>query len=1125
MRRLILWGTCVLLVLGRTVWAEVPPSHHTDVSGVESTAGEQASTPRPVLEELQPPIYYLEDAQGRLRPAFGFTLEDFRRAYDQMHKLAPEARSPAYLLKKVALEGKAEGHYARLNLDFDIQPRREETIRVPLMFGRAVIDGQPKHEGGDSPVLAFDKTSGGYVAWIKGKPEQSYRLSLKTFFPLTVVGDKTTLRLRVPSATESELKFTVPVAGAVVEISEGAVLETAAANGGSATQLNIGGLRGDVELAWRRPEIRETAPTVLEAVGEILVHIDNRAIHSQAALDVRGYGKAFDQFRVRLPLGAELIPANGSLYTVAEIAAESTSARTGRLVEVRLAKKTLGPINVRFETRRALDANLFEKWIELTGFDVIGASRQSGHLAVVVTSDLDLLWNPQLNVQQTEDLPDNLMDEELVAGFKYFTQPCSLRARVAPRRTRVNVEPQYLALVDVDRIRLEAVLKYTVRGKKTRVLDVDLGDWEYDEIGPDNVVAADRVLQNESGLLSIPLRQPSSGKIELSLRAHRRLDVKEGTLRLSFPRPEATTSGPATVVIVPEDRVQLTADGTATTGLTRQQAAPPMTVPEHQQPPLFYRGDTAKAVFVASHRVHGQRIAVNATTTVVLDRQDTEVRQRFSYKIDYEPIDTLALEIPHELENLEDLEFRVDGQRLTPMIVSPNAAAKAPDQDGPIRLDLALGQPRIGACDLEVGYSLAGYPLVPRSSVRGVVPLVMPIDGELVGNRLLVAASDEMQIAMADGPWKRQPETPESGVAGSTGRSVLEFEAVGPTNNAELLVSLETRENANAMVVQRALVQTGLGRSARQDRAIFRFTTREKYLDVVLPRGTVLSDTAVSLNGKPIETHAVSKTTLRINLPESAFGRPWLLEVNSRGTAVPLLRGRSKLELPRLGKEPWIRRMYWQLTLPKNDHVVRAPSELAGEYRWQWNGLFWGRQPLLKTADLERWVGASEDPKVVAGDESYLFSGFGPSKTFELAILGRSWIVLGASGAALVLGLLLIYVPASRHPAALLILAVVLGSAALVYPEPTLLVLQAASLGLALTLVAGLLERSVARRRRGLVTLQTARRGMEKGSTQTHPSAVVVAGDATEPLIPREIVRDEPSSGVEPTNAGSGESP
>ena len=74
--------------------------------------------------------------------------------------------------------------------------------------------------------------------------------------------------------------------------------------------------------------------------------------------------------------------------------------------------------------------------------------------------------------------------------------------------------------------------------------------------------------------------------------------------------------------------------------------------------------------------------------------------------------------------------------------------------------------------------------------------------------------------------------------------------------------------------------------------------------------------------------------------------------------------------------------------------------------------------------------------------------------------------MLLASGAALVAGLLLIYVPGSRHPAALLGAVVVLLGIGMLYPEPTLLFAQAVILGLALTLVAGLLERSVARRRR-----------------------------------------------------------
>jgi hypothetical protein len=102
-----------------------------------------------------------------------------------------------------------------------------------------------------------------------------------------------------------------------------------------------------------------------------------------------------------------------------------------------------------------------------------------------------------------------------------------------------------------------------------------------------------------------------------------------------------------------------------------------------------------------------------------------------------------------------------------------------------------------------------------------------------------------------------------------------------------------------------------------------------------------------------------------------------------------------------------------------------------------------------------------------------------------LVVAGRSWIVLGSSGVALLIGIILIYVPASRHPAGLVALAIVLGCTGLLYPEATLLALQAAGAGLVLTVVAGLLERGVARRRRGIVSPEKSGSRIELGSTQT----------------------------------------
>jgi len=1102
-RRLAMWGICVLWISPGILRAQAPSL--SSPPPVELVPGERASTEPPPgakLEEIQPPLYYLEDAHGELRPAFGFTLDDFRKVYDEMHGLETEAPSPSYVLKKIVIDGKAESHFARVTIVCDILCQRDGVIAVPLALGEAVIAGDPEYRGDDPPVVAFDEKRGGYVAWIKGKPGREYRLTLKTLFPLAVVGDKTTLRLRVPSGTESELSVTVPMARAVAEVSEGVVLETAPTDDKTATRLTVGGLRGDFELAWHRPDVRAaTAPTVLEAAGEILARVDNQDIEFRASLDVRGYGRPFDRFRIRLPIGAKLVPSSGSAYTLAEISTTAPTAQASRLVEVHLAERTLGPVNVRLAARRTLDASMFGQWIELTGFGVLGAVRQSGHLAVEVADELDLLWNPQLSVEQTEDLPDSLAGEDLAAGFKYFSQPCSLLARIAPRQTRVNVEPQYLAVVDADQIQLEATLKYTVRGKKARVLDIELGDWEYDEIGPEDIVAVDRVIESDSGRLSVPLRQPSSGKIEVTIKAHRPVATGAETLRLTFPRPVATTVSPATVVIVPEDRVQLTVDATATRGLSRQPSAPPMVVAEYQQPPLFYRGDPAKAVFVAAHRVHSQQIVVSSTTTISLGQAATEVKQKFSYKIDYEPLDSMAFDIPRSLGDPALVEFRLAGERVVPTVVSGNLSGEALEQEGPLRARLTLREPQIGLCDLEVRYSLAPHRLVPRSCVESAVGLVVPLDGELGGNRLVVAASPELQVSMTDSAWTRQFEAagPKSSSAGS---SLVEFAAEGRVGEADLRVSLEAREIAHPTVVQRALVQTWLGQRARQDRALFRFTTHERSLDVVLPRGTAAAQAEVLLNGQTVETHPVGEAVLRVDLPEAGSSAQWLMEVRSHGAGAPALRGRCALEVPRLANDPWVRRVYWQLTLPRNEHLVYGPSGLVREYRWGWNGVFWGRRPLLATADLEEWVGASETPKLPAGDDAYLFSAFGDPKSFDLVVLSRSWIVLAASGAALVLGLLLIYVPASRHPAGLFVLAIVLGSAALWRPEPTVLVLQAASLGLVLVLLAGYLERSVARRRHGLVTLETAGSGMEKDSTQTQVSAVIATPSATETLPP-----------------------
>ena len=154
--------------------------------------------------------------------------------------------------------------------------------------------------------------------------------------------------------------------------------------------------------------------------------------------------------------------------------------------------------------------------------------------------------------------------------------------------------------------------------------------------------------------------------------------------------------------------------------------------------------------------------------------------------------------------------------------------------------------------------------------------------------------------------------------------------------------------------------------------------------------------------------------------------------------------------------------------LPPEEHVLASPSPWTGEFAWDWNHFYYGRQPVLDQADLERWVGLrtpSAGPggtPAPAGMNVYLFGSLGRIGPAEVVTAGRSTIVFVSSGIALLAGLLLIYVRAARHPVVLLAAAAVLAGLTAVQPELALMAAQASAVGLALVLLAVFLRRLTA---------------------------------------------------------------
>ncbi len=1105
------------------------------------------------LNEIKPSLYYLPDQQGQLVPMFGFAYEEFMSFFEQIEQGQAQLIPPGYVIDRLSANGRAREDRAEIDLNLEMTTLQEGPLCVPLGLSRSAMQGVLQYEGEGNAFLEFDSRHNEYVCWIYSKVGKKHRLSLPLVIPLLSVGEETRLNFRLPRATHSEWIMEVPIAEALTKASDGVLLKKMDSSKKGTSRFRAVGLRGNGWISWQKPSrTGDARANLIEATGEILVRINGYSVNSEAALQIRGHGRPFDRFQIRLPAGSELVSGGTAEYQVVPLEKNQKEKNDEPMVEVRLHEKTLGPVTIHLTTRQPLEAVRTAQWVQLGNFTILNAVRQSGYLGIQVATDLFVSWFPERGIHQVEAIPETLKMTDSTVGFSYFAQPCLLRARVMPRKSRISVEPEYLVHVGAKRIDLEGTLKYSIGGKKALVLNIDLGRWVFDSVGPERLVAIDGVEVNEQGVLSIPLLQPSTGPIELKLKAHRPVPEESPSLHLRFPEPQIASPDPAAlailpaaIVILPADNVQLKPNLLAIQGLNRQQVAPPMPIPvRRQQAPFFYRGELGNAIFAADFAVRQREMAVAIDSRVTFEGNTGRVEEKLTYQIDYEPCDRLTFDVPAAIAQRKDLTVLLDAQPVILLeaadsLATPNASrsAQTPENDGPdsttestpeepttildqlpipgpqkaskpvptnqdtqapstVSMFLPLKSPRIGSCEISFHYWLPEKELLPDSSLIREIPLVLPHEGELSGHRLSVVAPPGVQVSSQSTAWTvggdenrritaagLHQAVPKSGPNGQAEHTWAASQRVGL---ATLGLFMESRNEPEAIVVRRVLIQTWLNESSRQDRAMFRFVTARPRIKLLLPKIATSSTTECLLDGRPQEITFQADGTVELALPHELVGQERLLEIRYHGPFTHPGHGHFRMTLPRLDDGTWTHRVYWQLNLPSNEHLLATPDKMVGEFTWRFSGLFCKREPLLEPPSLELWIG-SDSSNLFAADDYYLLGSFGEVSEVDLVTAGRAWIVLIGSGIALVFGLLLIYVPVCRHPITLLLGTVGLIGVSLLWPEPTLLLLQASALGLLLTLVAGLLERTMARRRRNISILDAGSSILDHDSTQTQP--------------------------------------
>jgi len=1109
LRHFLFW-TVALTLLGGIAPARWSAADETDDSAPrpatsDSAAPSKVAPPAAAGVQDEPQVIYLPDENGKLQPILNVPLERLQTLLRQ--EKGAQADAPPSHVVELAVTGQVERQRARLDFTIQVQTTSSDWIKVPLRLDGVVLEPDSiQWEGAAEHLLAPDKGGGGYACWLRRSAEEPVILRFRGLARLESAGDETRLRLQTPLAATQVLELTVPGSDLVARAADEALLEQSI--DGENTRFKLSTARGPLELSWwRRGESGRGAAPALEATGSILAQLGHRHVEETALLTVRSLDRPFDRFRVRLPEGATLKSGSGHSYAAIEssTAGEREQGPGGWIYEIQL-EQPVRQTEVRLVSERSDLAD--GAFVQLAGFEVLEARRQSGFLAVVAEGGWQVAFGEHDNMHRTPDAeaPAELRRQPIAASFSYVAQPCSLEARLVRRQARRVVEPTFVFGVEKDRVRLDARLKYNISG--ARIDHIELrwpdADWQIEEVGPPNLVNVEQL--NLSGVLpTIPLAQPTTGELEVTLRATRRLDPAQPRLVLQAPAPVADLVKPAIVVIAPADNLRVVPRVEELLGLTRLSRQIVRGLPTSQQEPLYYRADSQQHRFAAEVEALARAITSQMVVEAVRKADAWQVEARFNERIANVPAAQLSFEIGVAAPQRLGLRVAVDGQALSANDIqwSPTEVAQR------WRMSVPLSTERLGECSVVLTYRVADAAGADAAAAMQL-PLFRPLEAEVVDARASLTTPEGWEVAAVAPPWRQTAVTASGNGAGGA----LQLEATGDVPTLKFQVKRTEAARAAPLVVDRQWAQSWFSGAERQDRVVWRLVTTRPQVEFALPAGAVLESRQVFVDGRRSTSLVAGRDRVRVDLQAGAQSAPRVVELIYRFATRRGGWSRLPVEPAALVGADLTRHGYWQMVLPEYRYLALEPHELVTENVWRWRRFFAAREPRLTTSELEQWVGARHEPTAPPAANQYLFSMLGPPTAVSLTVIDRTYLVLLGSGVVLCVGLAFLQLPALRRPAVLLLLAVLLAAAVLWDSSGAMVIAQSASLGVALVVVAGVLKRLVAGRRPAPAAWRRSPSSIiERGSTQ-HPRAVVAPGSnsSTKAGVSLELAQESKSN-------------
>ena len=1113
----------LLALLGISVWLNTPNANAQD----SPTPPERTERHDTLIRQTPLDVIYLTDPDGN--PFFklpgGWTLDDMDKFYDFFLQ---EQRSPVptFIIRNVHATGKVGEHFVEVDVQIDLSTSTHQPVRVPLGFKEGIL---PSRNQSASPPFRYTGTGsaeitvedGQYIAIVipqsqsadESRPDanQRHTLSLAFWIPYSPHnGGAHRLAVSFPQSNTSRFLLEVPLQNVDASVSRGLLIGNQNHAEQQSTLLTIQGLRTDTEIIWgrRKAEIVDDRPVLNVARASLNVRLDARSAIYEAELPVSSETGNFDLLRVRIPQGSVLDRdisdqyAAVNEYTIEDVDETST-------VTIRLQQATTGPVFLRLRAIQHFEADRPDFTRVLEGFEVLGAERQSGILTISVSpAEMNTHWEPIRGIRRAETVtpttatttappPTASASASTTVGenrFEFISQPFSLRVRATLPRTLINVRPEYRFRISKGAIAMDARLSYTVSGSRTQNLYIHLGDsrWSYD-FSMSNHVDTSRIELDASGLMMIPLRNPMEGTFEIDFQARRSIPVEDEQVHriaLPIPQPQVSWSESAPVVIIPDNNVEIlpidesysASSEQRTRGLSRQTRRTTMSLlrvdlTELQQEPFYYRAELPDAEFVADVTFRQQRVTATMQTDVRLLEEHNQVTQHIQYHADFAMLDRLYFLIPRALEISGSIQVSLGNQPLVLRDALTRPWENISDNripDNWVQKMILLPEPRF---QLQLTFQYAPTPLSVshEATVPFALALINPVDVPVTnhsihfftppGYRLELQNESRMLWEQSREPRHFYPNVMQNTME-EVFRSLQSTTNPTPPNRIALFVSSAETNIAGTTIVKRAWLQTWLTGTFRRDLATYILRSTDDSIDIQLPPDATRDHRViVRIDQQQIQPNISPTGILTIPIVPEQHNMPIEVSIDYRYTfetssiSVPII-------LPSFAPETSVQYQFWQIILSRNKHIVGYPAGWTLEYDWAWNGLFWWRIPSIRKTDIGFDSSTISAEPTLSESSQYVFSHIQPPSYATLYIVDRSLIILGSSALALIVGLMLIYVPQSRYTGSLF--ALIIASVAVLSYQPSmvLLMLQAATFGVFLALGAGYVYRILHRQDR-----------------------------------------------------------